>query len=214
MDGADRAGKVERSFLYTLARILSRLLSPLFFPVRYYGVEHIRKAEAPYVLVSNHMSLLDPVLLAIAVKRYELRFIGKRELGSNPVTAWLFKKMHMISVSRHMTDMAAMRASNQALRAGHALAIFPEGTRTQPDRMMMQVESGFALIALRNRVPLYPAYIHGKPGPFRVTRVYFLPPLDYRHIAEKGTSKEACDELSALLRERMWQARAQAEQAY
>lgn len=205
---AEASKKRERSFWYQLARHLAWLLSPLFFPVRFHGLENIRPAEAPYMLVSNHGSMIDPVLLAMPIKRYELHFLGKRELVSNRLVSYLLKQLHMISVSRHMTDMAAMRASNQVLKSGHVLALFPEGTRTRDDQMMMQVESGFALMALRNRVPLYPAYIHGRARPFHITHVYFLPQLDYQHIAAKGMGKEACDELSGLLRDRLWQARA------
>lgn len=211
MASAERPVKRERSFWYSLTKLLARILSPLLFPVRYHGLSNIVDAQAPFVLASNHVSLIDPALLAMPIKRYELRFLGKRELGKTRLARFFLRKLHMISVARHTTDMAAMRASNEVLRSGHVLAIFPEGTRTKPEQMMKQVESGFALIVLRNRVPLYPALIQGRPGPFRMTHVHFLPPLDYAHIVQKGTGKEACDELSELLKHSLWQARAASE---
>lgn len=200
-----------RTFWYTLTRLLSMLAMPLFFPIRYHNTELVRDRPGPYMLVSNHVSMLDPIVLAVPIRRHEIRFMGKRELRVNRLFAYILEKLHMISVARHMSDMAAMRAANGALKEGQVLGIFPEGTRTPYDKLMQGVESGFALIALRNRVPVMPAYIHGRPRPFRLTHVYFLPELPCGPIAEKGPGKEACDELIALLREKMLEAREKAE---
>lgn len=208
---SDKKTKPRRTFWYTFARMIFFFGMPLFFPVRFHHKERVAKRPGPYVLVSNHSSMLDPIVLAIPILRQEIHFIGKKELKVNRLFAYFLEKLHMISVARHMSDMAAMRAANNVLKEGEVLGIFPEGTRTPYDKLMQEVESGFALIALRNKAPILPAYIHGRPRPFKVTHVYFLPELDYAHIAEKGPSKEACDQLMDLLREEMLKARKNAE---
>ena len=195
---ADRPAE-RRTPVYTLARWLTRLISLLLFPIRYHGADTINAMEAPYMLVSNHASMLDPLMLAVPVRRYELRFLGKPELGANRLFRWVLDRLHMISVSRHMTDMAAMRASNEVLAQGHVLALFPEGTRKPPEQLMEGVESGVSLLALRNKVPLMPAYIHGRIRLFRTTHIYFLPQLHYEDLAAQGIGKDAVDALTQRL---------------
>lgn len=196
-----------RTFWYTLARVLLFLLSPILFPVKYHNKHRVNDIDAPFILFSNHVSLLDPLLLPLPIARYEVRFMGKRELANNPVLAYLVKKLHMIAVSRHMTDMGAMRAANDALKNGHVLAMFPEGTRKTPDQLMQDVESGVSLIALRNKVPLMPVYIHGKPGPFKRVHIYYLPQLDYSHLLERGLGKDVVDELTHMMAQTILAAR-------
>ena len=199
MDNAKARPAEPRTPVYTLARWVATALSVLLFPIRYHGADLISSMDAPYILVSNHGSMLDPLMLAIPIKRYELRFMGKRELGANRLFRWVLGKLHMISVSRHMTDMAAMRASNQVLSQGHVLALFPEGTRKPPEQLMEDVESGVSLLALRNRVPLMPAYIHGRIRLFRVTHIYFLPQLHYEDLLAQGLGKDTVDALTQRL---------------
>lgn len=188
-----------RTFWYTLARILLYVLGPIFFPAKYHHKERVSDLDAPYILISNHVSLLDPLIIPLPIKRYEVRFMGKDELVKNPILGYVVRKLHMFAVSRHATDMAAMRAANEVLKKGHVLAMFPEGTRKAPEELMEGVESGVSLIALRNRVPLMPVYIHGNPGPFKRVHVYYLPAIDYSHLLDKGMGKDVIDELTQLM---------------
>lgn len=211
MAAKDSRLKAQRSFWYTLARVLCFVLMPLFFPVRYHNKDRVKMKPGPWILASNHSSMLDPIVLALPVYLHEIRYLGKKELGANKLFSYILRQLHMISVSRHMTDMAAMRACNQVLREGNVLGIFPEGTRTPYQHLMEGVESGFALIALRNQVPLMPVYIHGKPRPLRLTHVYFLPELDYSHLQAQGINQQTCDQLRDLLRDKLHQARKKAD---
>ncbi len=164
------------------------------------------------MLVSNHTSLLDPVVLAIALKRYQIHFLGKTELNAGRLLSFLLKKLHMISVSRHTTDMAAIRACNAVLKNGDVLGLFPEGTRNKPEDFMKGVENGLSMIALRNQVPVIPAYIHKKVRFFRRTHIYFLPPIPYHDLLEKGMGKDSVDELTQRFIDAMYKARQAAQQ--
>jgi len=203
----------KRTFWFSLARALSWVLCTFIYPVRYHDRQRIDSADAPYIVMANHTSMLDPIFIAIAIKRYEVRFLGKRELGTNALIKFFLDKLHTIFVSRHMTDMAAMRACNEVLKNNNVLGLFPEGTRMPPEKLMQNVESGLSLIALRNCVPVMPVYIHGRVRPFRATHIYFLPTLDYRHLAIRGVGKDVCDELTQLLISTLIQARQTAQQA-
>ncbi|MBQ7455855.1 MAG: 1-acyl-sn-glycerol-3-phosphate acyltransferase, partial [Clostridia bacterium] len=125
----------ERTPFYSFCRGLFSVVFRTIAPVGWRGKENVNALDAPYILISNHRSFIDPFALAVPTKRYEIRFIGKREITKNRAVAWAVRKLHMIPVSRHETDMAAMRSCMQAVREGHVLGIFPEGTRHLPELM-------------------------------------------------------------------------------
>ena len=191
---AQTAPKRERTALYTLARIIFGFLFHTIFPLRFHNAQIADEMQPPYIIMANHRSFADPMALAIKVKRYEIRFIGKRELAHGRLKSWLFSGLHMILVSRHATDMAAMRQCMQTLKEGHILGIFPEGTRHQPE-MMQEVESGTAIIALRARVPLLPVYIDGKIRPFHITHIYYGKPMELDDLYAQGVNNDTAHQL-------------------
>ena len=191
---AETAPKRERTAIYTLARIIFGFLFHTIFPLRFHTAQIVEEMQPPYIIMANHRSFADPMALAIKVKRYEIRFIGKRELAHGRLKSWLFSGLHMILVSRHATDMAAMRQCMQTLKEGHILGIFPEGTRHQPE-MMQEVESGTAIIALRARVPLLPVYIDGKIRPFHITHIYYGKPMELDDLYAQGVNNDTAHQL-------------------
>ncbi len=191
---SETAPKRERTAIYTLARIIFGFLFHTIFPLRFHNAQIVEEMQPPYIIMANHRSFADPMALAIKVKRYEIRFIGKRELAHGRLKSWLFSGLHMILVSRHATDMAAMRQCMQTLKEGHILGIFPEGTRHQPE-MMQEVESGTAIIALRARVPLLPVYIDGKIRPFHITHIYYGKPMELDDLYAQGVNNDTAHQL-------------------
>lgn len=191
---SEAAPKRERTAIYTLARIIFGFLFHTIFPLRFHNAQIVEEMQPPYIIMANHRSFADPMALAIKVKRYEIRFIGKRELAHGRLKSWLFSGLHMILVSRHATDMAAMRQCMQTLKEGHILGIFPEGTRHQPE-MMQEVESGTAIIALRARVPLLPVYIDGKIRPFHITHIYYGKPMELDDLYAQGVNNDTAQQL-------------------
>lgn len=191
---SETAPKRERTAIYTVARIIFGFLFHTIFPLRFHNAQIVEEMQPPYIIMANHRSFADPMALAIKVKRYEIRFIGKRELAHGRLKSWLFSGLHMILVSRHATDMAAMRQCIQTLKEGHILGIFPEGTRHQPE-MMQEVESGTAIIALRARVPLLPVYIDGKIRPFHITHIYYGKPMELDDLYAQGVNNDTAHQL-------------------
>ncbi len=196
----------ERTFLYTLARIATRLtVRGGLFPVQIRGHEKIAGLRAPAIIIANHRSLMDPLTVACYCP-YEIRFLGKRELAEKKAGRLLFRSLHMIPVSRHETDMAAMRACVKALKEGYILGIFPEGTRC-PDSLMERPESGTALIALRSGAVLLPVYIEEKPRFLRRTRALVGDPIPYDDLKREGISNETAGILTERIRETFFRLR-------
>ena len=181
------------SGIYRVLRVLAAFLFHTFMPVRY---RHIERAQldAPFIVIGNHLSLLDPVIVAAAVKRYEIAFMAKKELSGNGLFKRFLLNIHTIFVSRHNSDMEAMRTSMRALRSGEVLGIFPEGTRYHQG-LMEEQEAGAAMIALRSGVPMIPMYISRKLALFRPVDCVVGEPIPMDDLREKGINKETCREL-------------------
>jgi len=160
-------------FVLALVRCVSRFLLYLS-PESVNGGEHIPTAGG-FVLVSNHASHFDPPILAIASPR-QMTYIAKIELFSNPVFGWFIRRLGAYPIRRGAGDREAFQAALDLLASGHALVVFPEGTRTITGAMG-RIRIGAAMMALSAGVPLIPAYIEGsfaawpKGGPIRRSRV-------------------------------------------
>lgn len=147
------------------------------------GREHI-PPRGGFVLASNHCSHFDPPILAVASPR-PLTFFAKRELFANPVFGAVIRRLGAFPVDRGSGDQAALTCALDYLRAGHALVIFPEGTRSR-DGHLGRAKLGAALMAVKAGVPLVPAFIEGsyhawrKGGPIRKApvRVRIGEPID------------------------------------
>ncbi|MBQ8162324.1 MAG: 1-acyl-sn-glycerol-3-phosphate acyltransferase [Clostridia bacterium] len=187
------AKPVKRSGAYTAARGVAAFLFHTFVPVSYEHPERLTM-EGPYIVIANHFSNFDPLIVGYPIKHREITFLGKKELTKNGLLKKMFDNMHMIAIDRHNMDMEAMRACMRALKEGEILGVFPEGTRHHAG-VMEEPAEGVGLIALRSKVPLVPVYIDRKAGFFRKTRVYVGNPLNYEDIREKGINRETCHEL-------------------
>lgn len=185
--------KRERSsWVYTLGRGLAAVVFRTLFPIRFYNTERL-SINAPFIVVCNHQSLWDPIVVAYACKPYEIRFIGKKELMANKLMNWLIcKQLHAISVDRHHSDMAALRSAMQVIKDGHVLGIFPEGTR-HVEGTMEHMEGGTAMIALRCGVPVVPVWIDKRVRLFRRTNCRVGETIDLEAIRAEGINRETCD---------------------
>lgn len=113
----------------------------------------------PAILVCNHISSIDPLLLQAFCPRL-VRWMMAREYYRYKSMRWLYNTVGVILVERSGRDMAATRAAMRALAAGYVLGVFPEG-RIEPSNDLIPFQSGIGLLALKTRAPVYPAYLNG-----------------------------------------------------
>lgn len=116
-------------------------------------------ARGGAILVCNHTSSLDPVLLQAAVPRV-ITWMMAREYNNVFGVQWFLNAIEPILVERSGRDMAATRAALRALKDGKILGLFPEGKITKTTELL-PFQSGIALLALKSGAPVYPAYLDG-----------------------------------------------------
>ena len=185
--------------VYGLFRILAKIIFHTVIPVKCHNRERL-DAEAPYVLIANHLHALDPVAMAMFIPRRQICFLGKKELGKNKIANRLMTSAHVILVGRGDTDMAAMRNCMKAVKMKKILLIFPEGSRHH-EGQMEQIQSGASLIAMRSKAPIIPMYIDRKLSFFKKTNMYVGEPIPYDDLLEKGINAETCEEMNERFRE-------------
>jgi len=190
----------KKSGWYTVGRVVAFLMGRVIGRIDYYGAEKVRGLTGPAVLIANHKSMLDPAIMCAPITPTELTFLGKKELTKSRICSAIFSNMHMIPVDRGHSDMAAMRACVKALKEGHVLGVFPEGTRHHTG-LMDELESGVAMMVLRTGVPLIPAYITPKYHFFHRTKCVYGDPIDYSDLKEQGMNTETCAALNRRITE-------------
>ena len=157
------------------------------------GMEYI-PASGPVIIVANHISHADPLVLAHYVYdagRWPV-FLAKSGLFRVPVLGWLLQAVDQTPVERGTVDaVKALEAAIAALRDGKCVLIYPEGTTTkEPDLWPMRGKTGAARLWLATGAPVVPVVMWGperlfdprtkklRPVPRTPVSVVAGPPLD------------------------------------
>jgi 1-acyl-sn-glycerol-3-phosphate acyltransferase len=139
-------------------QIIARIWTTLMFGLKVYGVHHV-PSEGGVLIISNHQSYLDPVLLGVRLRR-PLSYLAKSELFVNRFFAAFIRSLGAFPVKQGTGDVRAMKETIARLQEGHALNIFPEGSRTEDGRLL-PIEKGVALVIRKANVPVVPVIIDG-----------------------------------------------------
>lgn len=145
-----RAHKFRR-FISFLMRHLTR--------TEFVGGENI-PARGGVLLATNHMSRMDIPALFITPSRPEMTALVTTKYLKYPFLRWFIITANGIWLDRDTADFSAFRKAVEALQAGKALGIAPEGTRSVT-ASLLEGKPGTALLALRAGVPIVPVAIIG-----------------------------------------------------
>jgi 1-acyl-sn-glycerol-3-phosphate acyltransferase len=117
-------------------------------------------ATGPVILVPNHVSHFDPLVLAHYIFRAGRwpRFLGKASVWKVPIIGYLLTKTRQIPVERGSVEaVKSLDTLVEALKEGGAVVIYPEGTTTRhPDLWPMRGKTGAARLALLTGAPVVP----------------------------------------------------------
>jgi 1-acyl-sn-glycerol-3-phosphate acyltransferase len=144
-------------------RFVSWLLVKTLYRLRIRGIEEHVPDEGPALLVCNHVSYMDALILAGAIPR-PVRFVMHHRIYNIPGLHWLFKTARAIPIAGAREDPALMQKAfdevDAALANGELVGIFPEGALTQ-DGEIAAFKSGVEKILARRPVPVVPMALRG-----------------------------------------------------
>lgn len=145
------------SWFFIVAVWATRLLLRLFTRLRVTGRENV-PPRGPLLVVCNHLSNVDPPLLAAVLPR-PVFMMAKQELFRGPL-GWMARQYGAFPVRRGEADREALRTALDHLQHGRALGMFPEGTRSRSGQLQ-RARAGVGLLAARAGCPVLPVAISG-----------------------------------------------------
>jgi 1-acyl-sn-glycerol-3-phosphate acyltransferase len=156
----DHERKIIHWWLVIQAAFFSRMV-PLW-SLKVEGREKAKK-HTPYVIISNHQSLLD--ILILNCLWYRFKWISKIENYKVPVIGWYLRMANYITVDRGDKESKAvmMERSAESLRNGISIMIFPEGTRST-DREIGPFKLGAFQLAIMTDKSILPVIVNGTGG--------------------------------------------------
>jgi 1-acyl-sn-glycerol-3-phosphate acyltransferase len=198
----------QRSWLWRTLQGAARIWTTLMFDVKVYGRRNVPR-RGGVLLLSNHQSYLDPVVLGVHLDR-PISYMAKSELfEGGGFFAWLIRSLHAFPVKQGRGDVGAIKESINRLHQGHVLNIYPEGSRTETGEIE-PILPGVALVVRRAGVPIVPVVIDGsfqawpkmnklfRPGRIRVM---YGPPMHVNGLKPDELVKLIDRTLRAMLSE-------------
>ncbi len=207
----DLMHRAMRGRVFWLIRTILLALFRVLFGLKIKGLENIPKSGG-VLIVANHLHNADPVVIAVACTR-PIHYMAKRELFEVPVIRSILRFGGAFPIDRGNPDRWAIRRSEETLKQGIALGMFPEGTRSKTGSMKAALP-GAGLIGLRAHAPVLPVAVMGterlpfngkrpvgRAKGFRGATVVFGKPFDLSR--EVDGKRLTADDASTLMMRRV-----------
>lgn len=149
--------KKKMKFIYRFVRFLALIILKVFYKFQVYGKENLIKGGA--IITPNHVSFLDPPAIAVAVEE-EVHFLAKEELFKIAIFKNIIKILNTHPISEKESNIKTIKSVNHFLKQGKKIVIFPEGTRSD-DEKIGKLLPGVGFIINLTKCTVIPAYIHG-----------------------------------------------------
>lgn len=197
--------------MFKIFKGIAFVLAKIFVPFKAEGQEKLPK-DGGIVLCSNHISIIDPVLIVLTSKR-RIYFMAKSELFKNKLSATFFKICGAFPVNRGHNDTSAIDTAKQIVEDGKVFGIFVEGTRTKnSDASPGKAKSGAAVVAASTKsdiIPVAVTYKHGRPRIFSRAVVTYGKVIKAEEVAisevktseVKKVTARIMDDITALWKE-------------
>jgi 1-acyl-sn-glycerol-3-phosphate acyltransferase len=204
---------MRRNVTWNIVHAVSRVTAAILWDLKVWGAENVPKTGGA-LIVSNHQSFLDPVVIALRLYR-PISYFARADLFDNPLFGWFIRSLNAFPVRRGESDIGAMREAVRRLSEGHLLCFYPEGKRTRNGELS-PIQKGITLVIRKANVPVIPVVIDGayqalpRHGQVQAKpiRVLFGPPLDVKGRSADEIVRDIDEKFHSMqARLRGWQSR-------
>lgn len=143
-------------FFFKLARIWARfILIGMGFIFKIKRDQILRK-KASYMFVANHTSMVDIMLMLVAIKN-PFVFVGKKELAKIPLFGFFYKRTCiLVDRSSPQSRQAVFLRAQRRLKQGLSICIFPEGGVPDEKIVLDTFKDGAFRLAINHQIPIVP----------------------------------------------------------
>jgi len=208
-------------FPFILVTILSEKTYPLFFKIARLWAKIILigmgfnykicgdtvfEEGKSYMLVANHTSMTDIMLMLVLVKNHPFVFVGKKELAQIPIFGFIYKRVSiLVDRSNSKSRYQVFERAQKRIQQGLSICIFPEGGVPEEHIVLDEFKDGAFRIAIEHQLPIIPmvfydnkkrfsyTFFSGSPGKMRAK---ILPIIE-----TKGKTIEDRNEIKQLVRQ-------------
>lgn len=196
---------IRKLFYYGFLYLVVFPFIGLFYNYKIYGRENLpsKKKRAKYIYAANHVSVFDPFLVPMAVRRL-IAFMAKKELferGEN--FRWFIKRLGAFAVDRENPEISTFKTVKDVFKTKWALGVFPQGG-IEPYGKLDNIKNGFASISKHSGADVIPVAIakwDGYPKLFPFVRknveIYIGKPISNK-LPEDAIVYEWCRQISEL----------------
>ncbi len=186
-------------FLYGLIYLPVKIIAPF----KIIGKENYNKKKN-YVVVCNHQSAFDPIILDFALHRKN-RFIAKKELFKKKGNAYLLKNvLGAIPVDREKgVTISQLKEIVALLKNNENLGVFPEGTRKEEFKESDDIKGGACFFSIKTRTPILPCFIVNKQRPFKRNVILIGEPFEFSEFYKEKLDKEILEKADEILKHKL-----------
>jgi 1-acyl-sn-glycerol-3-phosphate acyltransferase len=137
---------------------LSFVSVTLLFSLRLEGRRRMPR-RGPVLIIANHQSFLDPILVGLAAPRH-LCYLARKTLFKNSLFGALIRSLKAVPIDQEGVSKEGLKSIVQLLEQGEAVVVFPEGTRTETGELQ-PLKPGIQLLIRRTKAAIVPVGIAG-----------------------------------------------------
>lgn len=173
---------------FKIARIWAKIiLLGMGFNYKISGQDVFEEGKS-YVLVANHTSMTDIMLMLVLVKNHPFVFVGKKELAQIPIFGFIYKRVCiLVDRSNSRSRFQVFERAQKRIQQGLSICIFPEGGVPEEHVVLDEFKDGAFRIAIAHQLPIVPmvffdnkkrfsyTFFSGSPGKMRAKILPVIP---------------------------------------
>jgi 1-acyl-sn-glycerol-3-phosphate acyltransferase len=191
---------------FRLARIWSKtILIGMGFNWKIDRFESLEEHKS-YMFIANHTSMIDIMLMLVAVKNHPFVFVGKKELAKIPLFGYFYRKTCiLVDRSSPKSRQAVFLRAQKRLQSGLSICIFPEGLVPEEEVTLSTFKDGAFRLAINHNIDVVPitfydnkkrfsySFFSGGPGTLRIGIHKFLKTEHLDNVDTRELNKTAYD---------------------
>lgn len=191
-----------RYFPYDFVKVTGALPAIIYLRLKKHylnGKKQKGLFKGPAIIVSNHATYIDPIIVMVATWNRRTSFIATEDLYGTKIRSFFFSAIRCIKINKQNVSMQTFKNVQDVINHGHLVGIFPEG-HIQTKDSNDHYKSGAVMFATLCDVPIIQIYIHKKEHWWQRQHVVFSDKINVKElINSKIPTVEEIEEVTKFL---------------